>query len=274
MADSFDTYTSPSQLTSSGRWDEAYHGQYLRIATEAGNSFYGGKSLEMTLPIGTVEISNAVHKQNLSYDKLFIRIYAKFDPGYSVNTSNHNGVALSANYPGPGIIPPPDGTGFFLFLLQNNIQGNGWPGEVMPGFYHLYSYWPRQRSQWGDHWYQDGTVVPYSNEIGNQGEWLAYPARYPDFHPYPNTTPQRGRWYCYELMVKANTPGLNNGEVKFWIDGVVAGDFPDLFLRSITSLKLDKAGFSLHALHSERVNKKWYDQVVVAKSYIGPLVLP
>ena len=75
-------------------------------------------------------------------------------------------------------------------------------------------------------------------------------------------------------MVKANTPGVNNGEVKFWIDGQVAGDFPDLNIRSISTLKMDTAYFMLHSIHSGRVNKKWYDQVVVAKSYIGPLVLP
>jgi hypothetical protein len=53
-------------------------------------------------------------------------------------------------------------------------------------------------------------------------------------------------------------------------------DFPDLNLRSIDSLKIDVAKIGLQALHSERVNKKWYDDVVVAKKYIGPMapVLP
>ena len=45
------------------------------------------------------------------------------------------------------------------------------------------------------------------------------PAQYPDFKPMPNFLPQRDRWYCYELMVKANTIGKNDGEVKYWIDG-------------------------------------------------------
>ena len=72
-------------------------------------------------------------------------------------------------------------------------------------------------------------------------------------------------------MVKANTPGQHNGEVKYWIDGKVAGDFPDLNLRSIDSLKIDVAKIGLQAGHSERVNKKWYNNVVVAKKYIGPM---
>src|SRR5205085_10171929 len=84
-------------------------------------------------------------------------------------------------------------------------------------------------------------------------------------------TPQRDRWYCVEMMVHANTPGKNDGEVKYWIDGKVVGDFPDLNMRSISTLKIDHANMMLHALHSERVNKKWYDNVVIATKYIGPM---
>ena len=72
-------------------------------------------------------------------------------------------------------------------------------------------------------------------------------------------------------MVKANTPGNNDGEVKYWIDGNVVGDFPNLNMRSSSTLKIDIAQIGLHALHSERVNKKWYDNVVVATQYIGPM---
>ena len=168
-------------------------------------------------------------------------------------------------------MPPADGTGFFLFLLQNNIEGNLRPGEAVPGYSHIYAYWPRQRSAFGDHWYPDGIVKPYASDIGNQGEWLAFPSQYPDFNPMPNFLPERNRWYCYELMVRANTPGQSNGEVKYWIDGTLISDFPNLNIRSIDTLKIDEGHIGLHAQHSERVNKKWYDNVVIATQYIGPM---
>src|SRR5207247_270127 len=122
-----------------------------------------------------------------------------------------------AKYPGPGIKPAADGTGFFNFLLQNDKEGR--PGETAPGYTHIYAYWPEQRSNFVDHWYPDGSVLPYSSTIGNKGEWLAYPAQYPDFHAMPNELPLMGKWYCHEMMVKANTPGKNDGEVKVWVDG-------------------------------------------------------
>ena len=173
LFDDFEGYTSPSQLTS--KWTSAYRLPNLRLTTEQGNYYADGKSLEMTLPVSTTEISNACTKTlATTQDTVFIRTYTKFDAGYSVSTSNHNGLRLSAKYPGAGIKAPADGTGFFLFLLQNNIQGSGRPGEVMLGYCHIYAYWPKQRSDYGDHWYSDGFVVP-PGSTGNQGEWLAYP---------------------------------------------------------------------------------------------------
>jgi hypothetical protein len=122
FADDFELYTSPSQLTNN--WDAAYQLPNLRIATEPHNVFSGIKSLEFSLPINANEVSNGAKKIiNPTQDTVFIRAYIKFDPGYQVTGSNHNGLLLAAQYPGPGRRPPPDGTGFFLFFLQNNIIG-------------------------------------------------------------------------------------------------------------------------------------------------------
>jgi len=267
LADDFESYTSTAQLTIN--WSGVGHVQNMRIATEPGNFFSGGAALEMKLPVSSSEVTDFLHKRfSTGHDVVFIRTYCKFDPLYHLPGGNHNGMRLSAKYPGPGTKPPANGTGFFLFLLQNtfaNVQG-----EIDPGYTHIYAYWPQQRSSFGDHWYPTGFVVPQS-KIGNKGDWLAYPNQYPNFKPYPNFIPQGGRWYCYELMVKDNKPGERNGEVKGWINGNVAFDFPDLFMRSISTLKIDEAFIMLGAGHSQRVNKKWYDNVVIATKYIGPM---
>ena len=70
---------------------------------------------------------------------------------------------------------------------------------------------------------------------------------------------------------KSNTPGQRDGQVKYWIDGKLISDFPNLNIRSISTLKMDEAHIGLHAIHSERVNKKWYDNVVIATQYVGPM---
>ena len=60
FADDFESYTSPSEI--SNKWDNVYHLQNIRIATEPGNFFAGSKSLEFSLPISTAEVSNSLKK--------------------------------------------------------------------------------------------------------------------------------------------------------------------------------------------------------------------
>jgi hypothetical protein len=87
-----------------------------------------------------------------------------------------------------------------------------------------------------------------------------------------DVTPQLGRWYCYEVMVKANTPGLRDGRIAFWLDGQLIADFQNLRLRETTALKIDRFTIDLHVFHNNlAVALKWYDNVVAATSYIGPL---
>ena len=142
-------------------------------------------------------------------------------------------------------IPPADGTGFFHVPAAKQLSAQA--GESPPGFTELYVYWPKQRSGWGDHWYPDGTVIPWIPASETRAIGLFTRPNIQILSRYPQFIPQLDRWYCYELMVKANTPGKNDGEVKFWIDGKVAGDFPNLNMRSISTLKIDHAIIPLHA---------------------------
>ena len=53
------------------------------------------------------------------------------------------------------------------------------------------------------------------------------------------------------------------------------GDFPNLRLRDVDTLKIDRFGLSLHVGGNPRgVTRKWYDNVVAATSYIGPTCRP
>jgi hypothetical protein len=264
LFDGFESYTSPSQLFT--KWDAAGKQANLRIATEPGNYVGGHKSLEMTLPISQTEVGNGVRKFVTPEEPvLYVRTYEKFDLGFSVTGSGHNGIRIAGHYPYTPCIPAPrDGTAFFLFTLQNRYAGRA--GEVQPGYSHIYAYWPFQRSECGDHWYPDGWVIP-----GGWGLWVLYPNQYPNFVSMPNWQPIRGVWYCYEFMVKINDLGLPNGEVAFWIDGQLKGRFTNLFIRSVDRLKINETALILGAVQSTRVNKKWYDNVVVARRYIGPI---
>lgn len=258
FADDFESYASASQLTS--RWNELYQQTYARIATEAGNVFSGGRALEFRVPQQSTEVANAAVKHlSPTEDVLFVRVYTKFDPGYDANGSNHNGIAISANYSTPGV--PANGTNKFYVNVENSRELSG--DTVSPGFTNVYTYHPEQRTQWGDHWYPDGRVIPFDQVAGDFG---------PNFVSRVNFTPVLNRWYCYELMVKANTPGQRDGRIAVWIDGRLVADYPNVRLRDVNTLKINKFEIDLHiGSNTVRQNLKWYDNVVAARSYIGPL---
>jgi len=76
-------------------------------------------------------------------------------------------------------------------------------------------------------------------------------------------------------MVKANTPGQRDGRITIWVDGQLTADFPNLRLRDVATLKIDRFGLSFHiGSNPNGASKKWYDNVVAARSYIGPVVAP
>jgi hypothetical protein len=158
----------------------------------------------------------------------------------------------------PGV--PADGTNKFLANLEN------WRGEAAtpsPGDLNIYLYHPEQRSQWGDHFFPNGDVSPNTSIKFTYG---------PGFVSRPNLIQDLDRWYCYEYMLMANTPGARDGRIAVWLDGVLVADFPGLRLRDIASLKIDRFGLSFHiGSNPNGQARKWYDNVVAAKSYIGPV---
>ena len=257
FVDDFESYGSASNLGT--KWSQAFHVANLRIATEAGNVFRGGKSLEMTVPRQSGEVSNnLIRRVSPERDVLFIRYYAKFDAAYNVLGSSHNGSTISGKYCCPGV--PADGYNKFMVSYE---AGREETGTANPGMLNIYIYHPDQRDIWGDHLYPTGRVVPFDRTPGNFGN--AFVAR-------PDVIPELGRWYAYELMVKTNTPGQRDGRIGMWLDGKLIADFPNLRLRDTIDLRIDQFTIDLH-VHSPTlgVARKWYDNVVAASSYIGPM---
>jgi hypothetical protein len=263
FADDFESYVQAADILK--RWDNMYQNQYVAITTTAANVYAGKQALEFTLPQETAELSDATEKiVSPELDVLFLRYYSKFQPPYDVVGSSHNGSSISAHYEvgfqsTPGV--PADGTNKFLANLEN------WRGDAAtasPGDLNVYVYHPLQRSQWGDHFFPTGLVMPNTSIPFDFG---------PDFVSRPDVIPALDHWYGYELMVKANTPGQNDGRIAAWVDGKLVMDFPNLRLRDVASLTIDRFALCFHiGSNPNGQSKKWYDNVVAAKSYIGPIL--
>ena len=200
---------------------------------------------------------------NPEQDVLFLRFYSKIQPPYDVAGSMHDGGTIQAHYlvngqPTPGV--PADGTNKFLASLDNDRYDSATPS---PGYLNIYLYHPEQRDAYGDHFYPNGDVSPNTSLKFTYG---------PDFVSRPNIMIQLDRWYCYEFMVQANTPGQRDGRMAVWLDGELVADFPGLRLRDVPTLKIDRFVLSLYlGTNPNGPVRKWYDNVVAAKSYIGPI---
>ena len=82
----------------------------------------------------------------------------------------------------------------------------------------------------------------------------------------------------FERLVSAERPwwerllGPLAGRIACWLDGNLIADFPNLRLRDDPSLKLNHAALDLHIGRNRiRENKKYYDDIILATSYIGPI---
>ncbi|MBS0346298.1 MAG: hypothetical protein JSR69_07525 [Proteobacteria bacterium] len=88
---------------------------------------------------------------------------------------------------------------------------------------------------------------------------------------------QRNRWYCVEQYVKLNTPGQKDGVMRAWIDGRLAFEKKDLRLRNVPELKIETVWFDIYhggMTPPPRDMDLYIDNVVIAKSYIGPMRQP
>ena len=248
------------------KWDGYYQKVDTRFTEEPANVHSGKKAIEFTVPKQDAELSNGVEKRfKPGYDIMFVRYYSKFEKGFDQVGSSHNGAYISSQYKSNGQSTPgirADGHNKFLVGMENFRFD---PKMRSPGQLNFYVYQPEQRSNYGDHFFPSGRVMP----PGKQGRDEFGPS----FTKRPEFIPELDRWYCYEFMVKANTPGVRDGRVAAWIDGKLTADFPNLRLRDVDTLKIDECSLALHIKSNTlRANKKWYDDVVMATSYIGPMV--
>jgi hypothetical protein len=244
-------------------WDNSWGGA---VTDDPENVHNGGRSLQMTLVRPGPRPAGAGVQKHLEegLDTFFLRYYAMFAGDNDLyHGGAHNGGSIDARAPGvplgcPGVRAT--GSNKYTALLDTYRSETELPS---PGNMVIYCYHMDQGGRWGDQFYPSGRVLPPGRDSAVFGE---------EFAPRPDYVPEQGVWHCYELMVHANTPGLRDGRIAFWVDGQVRGDFPNLRLRSVPTLKANHFDLGIYS-HNPRVKRNatiWYDDVVAASAYVGP----
>lgn len=82
------------------------------------------------------------------------------------------------------------------------------------------------------------------------------------------------RWVSLETYVRMNTPGEPDGIVRAWVDGVLAYERTDLRFRTVDTLSIERIWMNIYhggTAVSPADQHAFIDNVVVARSYIGPM---
>jgi hypothetical protein len=198
-------------------------------------------------------------------DRVYARCYVKFSEDYQYC---HHFLTLLANekknrwasFGKAGL--KPDGKTWFCSGMEPWFA---WGKNPSPGEVNFYSYYmdmeidPKMNKYWGNGFFPPG---PDKGKSGSDKRVL----------------PKLGQWQCWEFMVEANTPGKADGRQAMWLDGKLVGEFTGIRWRTDGDLKincfwLQHFGYDesdpTRGTHKEK-QTVWFDDVVVAREYIGP----
>jgi len=264
------------------RWDSFKNkdGKVMAISDDSPEGSGGSRSLKMTGTLGE-NSGGDLYTRFPSQDKAYLRFYTKFaaDHAYEHHFVGFGGHNPPSRWSDPKAGTRPNGDDR-LHVMIDPIGRHG--RYSPPGIWSLYTYWPEMKISADNHYW---------------GNCLC---------PADPVIVHRNKWICVELMIKMNSdPDTRDGELTLWIDGKEVGHFvkgvmrdnwsgmgfdivkeggtpfEGLLLRTDNALKvnylwlehyIDEGAQRQNRLENpNRVNRVWFDNVVVARKYIGPI---
>ena len=258
------------------RWESVQNIDIMSLSPDVPAASAGKHSLLMTHVGGKSTGAHLYRRLLPGYEQLYVRFYVKFARDcYPIHHFVHvGGYNPATSWPQGGAGIRPEGDARFTTGVEP--CGAQWRWD-------FYSYWMQMRSS------------PDGKSWGH------------DFINDPGLEVRRGRWICVELMMKMNDPvTASNGEQALWIDGRrwdkdsqtishLGDGFPrgrwvwDSFLadpqgepfegfrwRTASDLNLNFLWLLLYITKAPpgHVSKVWFDDIVVARRYIGPITAP
>lgn len=269
----------PSSLTTSGNYWNTVSPNPSNITSDPSvpNGSHGTQSLRLiTIQDGTNPNQNTLVYKKISpdiTDSIFVRYYIKYD----TNTIyHHSGLWLGGKNPSSSIPGNIGGTlpqGNQEFHVGTEIKGVANGKTTTNSLFGLYTYWM------GMH--QSSSGLYYGNEFYNSTN---------------NDIINLASWNCIEVMVKLNNPvSAINGEIKLWINGNLISNLGYQFPTGTWSFNhftegsgIPFEGFQFRNDNALNLNYIWlrnfndmnpsnhagniyFDHLVVAKKYIGPI---
>jgi hypothetical protein len=217
--------------------------------------------VRLRAPNGQRGGSDLIKVFSSGYDKLFVRWYLQYEPGFNFGAGNHGGGLAAGNrdYVGQSGNRP-NGDDFAGFYIQ--YQENTAKPYAYSYYKGMYQDCGAQGSCWGD-------SLPCVYDTGQS--YCTKPQHRPST---PLPAYQAGKWYCVEQMVEMGAPttsgGAANGRMALWLDEQAIGDYQDLWIRTAATLKIQSLWLSLfHGDGTHSTVGELIDNVVVSTQRIG-----
>ncbi|GAA0369697.1 hypothetical protein GCM10009092_37460 [Bowmanella denitrificans] len=173
---------------------------------------------------------------------------------------------------------------YYLYIEDNAFVSGG---GKLPGFSGTYNRagWGGRRNDGFNGWSARGTFfasVVDTNHLANHVPIGSYLYDVSDNRKYGYTIPwghqastlQPGKWHCIEQFIKLNTPGVSDGQLIAWVNGIRVYQNTSLNFRSTEALKIEKVWMNFYFGGTSRPSTRfdmYYDNVVIASQYIGPM---
>jgi len=267
-------------------WDETSNkdGKVLALSCDVPPASTGKHSMQMTATLGKNSGGHLYTRLPRGVDQVYARFYVRFpkEAQYIHHFVHIGGYSPPTPYPQGGAGERPRGDERATVGVEPAGEYGAYPP---PGVWNFYCYWSEMKiSADGRHW-------------GN------------GLRPAQDAIVPRDTWQCVEVMMKMNsTPDAHDGELALWVDGQLKGYFAKGVRRANWSgmgfQLVDKDGepfegfrwrtsndlkinflWLLHYVtegpyqqnkvaNPNPVNRVWFDDIVVATDYIGPIKKP
>jgi hypothetical protein len=234
------------------RWDDFGDAPKAVEVVEGGRA---GKCVQITASLGENTGAHLYKMLEPGLETCHLRFYVKFDEqhDYIHHFVHLVGYNPPTRFPQGGAGERPKGDERFSTGIE---PWGDWGKHPAPGMWHFYSYWHEMpKSRDGKYWGAS-------------------------FNPDPVVLVKRDVWTCVEVMLKCNTVGKADGEQALWIDGKEVGRWGGIRWRTDAKLKVnglwmlyyitENAGRQNDVKEPRKVNRVWFDDIVVSDRYVGP----
>ncbi len=267
----------------SRKWTEVSNkdGKALAWAKDGPEGTNGKRCIQMTATLGQDVGGHLYAPLPRGVDTAYARFYVKFaeDAEYIHHFVWLGGHEPQTRWPNPRAGTRPEGNERFSV----GIEPFGFRGTIPPpGAWCFYNYWHEMKISADKKYWGNG------------------------LRPAKDCVVPKGRWQCVEFMIKLNSqPDSPDGELALWLDGKPVAhfrrgarrgawsgmgfqlqdeggeEFEGFRWRTSTDLKVnyfwlehyvtENAARQNGVKEPRKVNRVWFDDVVVATEYVGPI---